>query len=124
MIQPNELRIGNWVKWPNEKEPNEVTWAHGHWLGVFEKNYSLPEPIPLTEDWLIRFGFIGDVNSGFGKDAIELNYITTDEHFEFEYKTSSKAWMLVPIKYVHQLQNLYYTLAGEELTISEPTKQQ
>lgn len=74
-------------------------------------------PVKITEEWLLKFGFTGDVNSGFGKDDIELNYITTDDHFEFEYKTSSKSWMLVPIKYVHQLQNLYFSLTGTELEI-------
>jgi hypothetical protein len=119
MIKPEELRIGNWVKWPNEKEPNEAEWAHGHWLGVFDKNYPFPDPIPLTEEWLIKLGFEKQ----------------QEEHVWYELQISSSLALIegdkngymevflldhddsVRVRYVHQLQNLYFALTGEELKI-------
>ncbi len=72
------------------------------------------EPIPLTEEWILKLGFIS--NPYF--DRYELNRI----HIECD-KTQGNLvlWIqklpkLVKLEYVHQLQNLYYALTGEELT--------
>lgn len=100
MIKPEELRIGNWVTWPEEKQPNEVEWSHGHWLGVFEKNYPFPEGIPLTEEWLIKFGFKKIEESPFTED-IELKYWVNNRVCLFFNDT---------------IQNIYFSLTGEELT--------
>lgn len=112
-MKAEEVRIGNLVM----SKGAQVTVGH---ISVYGDTQWLNDAggIPLTWEWLIKLGFTGSVDSGFGKDAIELNYITTDDHFEFEYRTSSKGWMIVPVKYVHQLQNLYFALTGEELKLA------
>lgn len=122
-IKPQELRIGNWVKWPNEKEPNEVEWAHGHWLGVFNKNYPLPEPIPLTEEWLKKFGFEEpeSVYNFYHKTATS----SKGKHLVFNlarcengsYGICSYVDLHEEIWFVHQLQNVHFALTGEELKI-------
>ena len=70
------------------------------------------EPIPLTEEWLIKLGF-------------EKN-ITTDLYPTFSYDILNVNDGIVyvlnygfvnHIKYVHQVQNLYFTLTGEELKL-------
>lgn len=68
-------------------------------------------PIPLTKEWLKKFGFIDDGYKPFGKR--DFLFI---ENVGVAYKLS-----LVDNtpKYVHQLQNLYFALTGEELTIPE-----
>ena len=72
------------------------------------------QPIPLTEEWLLKFGF-------------EKN-ITTDLHPTFSYDILNVNDGIVyvlnygfvnHIKYIHQLQNLYFALTGEELKIKE-----
>ena len=68
------------------------------------------EPIPLTEEWLIKMGFITDKLNGFDhyKGDFEIclpNY--------FMWKDS----LLNSIKHVHQLQNLYFALTSKELKI-------
>jgi hypothetical protein len=83
------------------------------------------EPISLTEEWLLRFGFDkvlprNDKMYYRLKDdfVIEENnvFLLGDDAFEM-LKLRRK------IKYVHQLQNLYFALTGEELTIDkEETK--
>jgi hypothetical protein len=81
------------------------------------------EPIPLTEEWLLKFGF--DKKTPYeGKLFYEIGhnemYFKVKEvgdiynHWYF-YKWE---WILTTnIQYVHQIQNLYYSLTGEELTI-------
>lgn len=55
--------------------------------------------IPLSEDWLKMFGLIG------------LFETVSDKPGTFTY-------FGVPVKYVHELQNLHMALKGTELTIA------
>ena len=77
--------------------------------------------IPLTEEWLLKFGFLSD-GDGFLKDIkhnelfIHLNHFN-EVIFQIGYKDN---WsMNMSIRYVHQLQNLYFALTGEELSVNE-----
>ena len=68
-------------------------------------------PIPLTEEWLIKFGFTHPMLSCWFKI----------EHLEV-YIQDNIVWYDVPsdcleIKHVHQLQNLYFALTNEELKL-------
>jgi hypothetical protein len=71
------------------------------------------EPIPLTEEWLVKFGF----------ERSEESLCWSLDGFLFEYLDNK----IFPIfnrreyclKHVHQLQNLYKALTGEELTIKQ-----
>jgi hypothetical protein len=75
-------------------------------------------PIPLTEDWLMKFGFT---------QHLSCEWVHQGCCIVFEFKSTvecslneiGQAIDLDTIKYVHQLQNLYHALTGEEL----PTKQ-
>ncbi len=73
------------------------------------------DPVPLTEQWLRRFGFVEQSN---GEDNFyRLNGIrfpTWNENDEFTLYNNA----FNRIKYVHQLQNLYFALTGEELVIN------
>lgn len=91
---------------------------------------SLPHsPIPLTEEILVRLGFTVKENLWFEcayfseQDADDTNIIcinlssgrcclTTEyrEHYVYAAKE---------IRCLHQLQNLYFALTGEELTLKE-----
>jgi hypothetical protein len=67
------------------------------------------QPIPITEEWLLKFGA--------KKDKIDNTYYLNELEIMlpnfFRYKTS----MIRRIEYVHQLQNLYFALISEELTL-------
>ena len=86
------------------------------------------EPIPLTEEWLVKFGFEHSSNGWYQMD------MGFNQYFDFlnisieQMKTSVSYEMdellLNEIKHVHQLQNLYKALTGEELTIKELTKEE
>ena len=96
-MKPNELRIGNWVKNGNAYEA-QVTIEILKVAKIFN-------PIPLTEEWLLKFGF-----KPFVKDWSLHGVVIHTRKRGFVLRKS------VPIiQYVHQLQNLYFALTGEEL---------
>lgn len=77
------------------------------------------EPIPLTEEWLIKFGFDKVLHRN-DKMYYRLNdyFVIEDSRvFLFGDDTFEILKLRQEIKYVHQLQNLYFALTGEELTI-------
>lgn len=88
------------------------------------------KPILLTEEWLERFGFefwcdeLG-IKAYYKVYGIEYFCVATNGFYQLRsgLKTYDGCWRLgnnYPfIKYVHQLQNLYFALTGEELTIKE-----
>jgi len=69
-------------------------------------------PIELTEEWLLKLGF-----KPFGKDFIKKGIVIHKR---------KRGWVLrktVPIiKSVHQLQNLFYCLTGEELELIDENR--
>ena len=77
-------------------------------VGVFKLRTDGIEPIRLTDEWLMNFGFTGG-----GKNAIKLIKIN-----DFYYECLVNRSLGVDIKYVHQLQNLYYALTGFDLSLS------
>jgi hypothetical protein len=123
-MNANELRIGNWVQIDNEQWSNlkgvkfQVASIEGYksslynirGIGFSQYNYNL-EPIALTEEWLLEVGFISN--------PYEDRYEKGTIHIECD-KTKGETYLWIEnmphIKYVHQLQNLYFALTGEELT--------
>ena len=129
-MKANELRIGNWVYQDYVKENVTVSGLYESsdecWYNIHNGESRGPiqsfKPIPLTEEWLIKFGFEDDN----GEIELQLgNY--TGAYLWFN--NVSKQLRLVSgdgkflshdkLKYVHQLQNLYFALTGEELTIKQ-----
>jgi len=126
MIKSNELRIGNLVfEGFDVYEVTSITRSGQLRLFSAKKNHSSGtskiKPIPLTEEWLVRFGF-----SEY--DQMGDNYFFAfekDDNFEFnlclnfndlQVSFYSLNWeRAFKIKSVHSLQNLYFALTGEEL---------
>ena len=116
-----ELRIGNWVLSPTElRVGNYFQWIEiasmGIGVDVITKNNhytyeDFKEPIPLTEEWLEKFGFeYSDLNGDSGLWKIPPFQIYGKyNQFIYDYR--------LDVNYVHQLQNLFYYLCGEELKI-------
>ena len=115
----NELRIGNWVYTDHKtdlvsivksisEESIDVMFDRQPDLvnGIISHSEKL-HGIPLTEEWLLKFGVT--IDTYFSENGSEMMAIET-AYFE-------SICSHIPLKYVHQLQNLYYALTGEELTI-------
>lgn len=120
----NELRIGNWVrdKYGDLYEVSKVT--RGGNVKIFSAGehrltgLTKIKPIPITEEWLVKFGF--DVFGNYehteavksSKDKIDFVLVKSQgSDWDFDDR--------VVIACVHQLQNLFFALTGEELTIKE-----
>jgi hypothetical protein len=131
-MKANEFRIGNLVFYINGGL-FEVIGIHQFGLDVeddIETTYMEYEnfnPIPLTEEWLLRFGFKRQGNRNMwvkGKVCVVLeNYRDlsgklTGEKFYIGFKDLGNVIFHTTFEcpYVHTLQNAF-ALTGEELTL-------
>ena len=123
-MESNDLRIGNYIA-DYECEPYyfkvEEIKKRNFDLGVVYRNGSCwcrePELIELTEEILLKCGFdkLCDKRKGFKKSLYSNKYLS----FDFDDGVLSIDWRpLLKIKYLHQLQNLYFALTNQELTIN------
>lgn len=133
-MKPQELRIGNYIQfnstWDIERVYNIV--SNFKWQDELKHQRKVsPEindvdikdvrPIPLTEEWLLNFGFKEnfkvEVDRGNEKTFLwsKLSFrLTIWDNYKLVYDYMGGN---IEIKYVHQLQNLYYALTGSELQI-------
>ena len=117
-MDSKELRIGNWVHNPIQNIDFQVD---GSTIGIeysrelATKDHKGFDSIPLTEEWLIRFGF-----EEKGRNDEKYWY---KDNFKCEYLDSYVYVILNNVEYqiqnVNGLQNLYFALTGEELTIKD-----
>lgn len=77
-------------------------------------------PIPLTPEWLEKFGAkrYGH-GSGYLIDSYYLSVAKDGSFLIGILFADNSITNLKKLKHVHQLQNLYFALTGEELTIKE-----
>ncbi len=104
-MKATELRIGNWVI-VNEECQIEAIIHDAVDVSTRFETYVLDtvKPIPLTEEWLVRFNWNPpkDIGVAFSLTTDEIHFVAGNYYKKIEY--------------VHQLQNLYFALTGEELT--------
>lgn len=65
------------------------------------------EPIPLTQEWLLKLGF--DKHSKYSFSKGDLKIINRHGWWDAIIRTE----VLRSVEHVHQLQNLYFALIGE-----------
>jgi hypothetical protein len=119
-MQPNEFRLGNIVYFVSEEHVVVVEGVSSRLrpdCGHFElSGISVPQkgihikPVPLTEEWLVRFGFEELTSIKWRKG----NLVLTNFGHRIDWVVTDDFG--VNLKYVHQLQNLYFALTGEELS--------
>jgi hypothetical protein len=76
-------------------------------------------PIPLTEEWLLRFGFTykkTDKANCYTLHFFSVNFVTDGGYKgKFFIRIANFNPDINNFLYVHQLQNLYHSLTGKEL---------
>ena len=155
-IKASDLRIGNLVNYryynPDPKAPDwayeaveivEIKQSHLVFKHLNKKakfKIGVLYAMPLTEEWLERFGFQKITKYEYCLKAIEYNddflkhtkeleiYATFDDNgfnlsldnirTESDGELECVSLCLKHILHVHTLQNLFYALCGEELTIN------
>jgi len=136
MIQSNELRLGNiitdeWyesyktiivVESMDNKGININASDDGKPYGMaspvldYDRKYNEVFGIPLTEEWLIKLGF----ESRHSLETKEIVFWDLPgTNVKFLTAGFELMWFDTQVKSVHHLQNLVFTLTGEELTISK-----
>jgi hypothetical protein len=121
-MKANELRIGNLLldNFNKEVEVKDIMalGINSQW-GYSMFSYEDLKPIPLTEEWLKKFGL--QSNQWFCENSFCIvEDKTGDTHYGWCMKVQNashtKKIEFGYFKYVHQLQNIYFALTGEELT--------
>jgi hypothetical protein len=113
-----ELRIKNWVRLHvNHSDYNEFQIEIEDLVLMAKSKQHQYSPIPLTEEWLLKFGFEKQKYGNWSNGKLEIGYYSTDECFQYEYISVLFETETRNLEHVHTLQNLYWCLCGEELTI-------
>ena len=120
-----ELRIGNYIDRNGLMEVRVISQSgvkiYDHVNNIFPPTFfdfdENIKPIPLTEEWLLKFGFKKDgTNYQKGWFYLHGNNRTGTIDFLLNEPYSNK-YNATVLQFVHQLQNLYFALTGNELTI-------
>lgn len=83
------------------------------------------ELVELTEERLLRFGFEKNAIDIFPKPPKNRDYFSNEniviirQDGVFEFRWHNVYPRSITIKYVYELQNLYFVLIGEELEVKE-----
>lgn len=148
VVHPRELRLGNLITVSGINTPLVVHALLDATILLKDGDntpdgyyYTSTRPIAITEEWLFKFGFKyqdRDINSRKLERFYLSNYFGQGEYWiEFNLASEDKrsfTWLNWDIGggrrhvhlptgdkliYVHQLQNLYFALTGNELEIKE-----
>lgn len=138
-IKPQDMRYGNLIKgiyytegYDDDNEPKEVIckflgydpFSNYYWVDSVEKSeieeFDRFEPIPLSEQRLIELGFAKHEKGWFWKNwglngTVIIVWMQPYERYGIQLGEGRTR----VLNYVHQLQNLYYSLTGQELTFKE-----
>lgn len=129
-MKASELRLGNYIKRPNGAQYNgEIVQVNILTIAVeFKENQTNNHrflPIKLTEEWLLKFGFHKDGEwyeksmnySIFNEIIVSLNLKRFNVCESSYVDTYHEICLTDKLEYVHQLQNIYHSITGEELTL-------
>lgn len=135
MIHATSLRLGNLILEAGEikkvyqlsiggKTYDSINYQHvNRETGLTESGEDRFMPIPLTPEWLTANDFVDTEDSYYrrciqNEDTLSPTMLVISRGFA-EITRSGIGAVAAPCKYVHQLQNLYFALTGQELTIKE-----
>lgn len=116
MLQAKDLRIGNLVYYV--KDIVRIDVSDLAVFKLYEKNgeETYYRPIPLTEEWLLKSDCEKN-DEGFICDRFIL---TWNAVYKFWYvREDQLGAYLTKLEYVHEWQNFYFILQGEELTLKD-----
>lgn len=119
-MKATEIRVGNWVK---EESLGYKQWGLKDFDNYHGEHYpenwisDKIEPIPLTSEILEKAGFAA-YKFGYWMDRKDID--------GFRYDLNDKEFCIVeaidrfcaPCEHLHQLQNIYFALTGNELQIN------
>jgi hypothetical protein len=138
-MKANELRIGNWILIPYQNSPIAIPAHETQVQGItifgeiltnntpehegLKTHYNHVSGIPLTKEWLLKLGFEKVIHAY----VMGIHNRIFSGLMKFQFDRLLQMWVfsvgkykdITRIEYVHQLQNLYFALTGDELEIKE-----
>jgi len=129
-MEAREIRVGSKVNLNGADvtvktiEYNPV--SEEYFISVFEDYRQIKvnylSPIPITEELLLKAGFelqyFGTIKTDAYKNKIVTIHCIGGNTGEFQVAIFNKIFPIY-IQYIHQLQNLIYSLTGSELTFKQ-----
>ena len=130
-MKTSELRVGNYIKLMLNDEDFAVVQVTLNDLEAVDNKKGVYELMLLKEEWLLKHGFFVE-NFDYSIPISEckvvwLTLIPQDEECtaysvcvtQTDEDEDDQNVFLSDISYVHQVQNLYFTLTGKELEHKE-----
>jgi hypothetical protein len=136
-MKANELRLGNLI-YDIPERGGKIISVNKVWIDDDGESlyFDLCNPIPLTEEWLLKFGFMFAKKSRYGN---KYTFGMADWGFTIENSFAEGKWFFghefydaideslnyqslhfaFDVRYVHELQNIMFALTGQELEINE-----
>lgn len=136
-LSPSDFRIGNYLQskqWGGIGQIEGIEVFENHfeikskgYIHKYEKDkYFDLSPIEITTELLLKMGFVED------NRFANIQYRIDGEHYHslniysagdfwcpiFRCESQKQVFENYGIKYVHQLQNIYFTYSGRELSLS------
>lgn len=115
-MKATELRIGNLIQ-DAKGSSFEVIGKDIHDIEVFTSNQERVFGIPLTPEWLERFGFVNNGVMWSNENDMVIDYDLTWIGIHMERQLDDVEFDLP--RHVHSLQNLIFALTGQELELKQ-----
>ncbi len=122
-LEAKELRIGNILRCPKGNYGAEfvkVESISDEGINLMFRDYALRdlEPIPLTEEILLKCGFEKEFKFSFTRGSIRIELGVFDKWAFFWNTNSDESIFICEVQYLHSVQNIVYELTKEELEVN------
>jgi hypothetical protein len=128
-MNAKDFRIGNYIHYHIEDrmderkewdELSQIDYDDLRCLTTYEDN-SEYRPIPLTEEWLLKFGFVSERTAflmGFHNKLFSgLISVEYDKLVQMHIISIGEFKDITRVAFIHELQNVIHALTGEELIL-------
>lgn len=133
-MNAKELRLGNLVMLGDIVAPVSIIELFSHTNAINELNQDMIDPVPLSKEWLKRLGLIEHSVSDFYYIELEEYILQVVVNGFSGTLEKDPKWFIsidtghgsqpvtITKRYVHELQNIYHALTGEELPAQKEEK--
>lgn len=112
-MKSNEVRVGNFILFSGVQTRVIPADFATQCRGINSSEMPNFNPIELTEEWLKKAGYKKQNGYGYSNYNVYGTILKNETGFEFHYYG-----ITIRLDFVHQLQNLFFSLYGEDLVFS------
>ena len=112
-MKSNEVRVGNFILFSGVQTRVIPADFATQCRGINSSEMPNFNPIELTEEWLKKAGYKKQNGYRYSNYNVYGTILKNETGFEFHYYG-----IIIRLDFVHQLQNLFFSLYGEDLVFS------